>query len=61
LEVIAAGKPIDSRDDEGHEGSKLLRKVLEFDLPAHQPLALQLSGGDERVVGLAFTLVSPGE
>jgi hypothetical protein len=60
IDMIAAGKAIDSVDHQGHADCELLHKVVEFELPANQPLILQLSGGAQAEVGLAITKVSPG-
>lgn len=60
IDVVADGKLIDSADHQGRAGCELMHKVVEFELPAKIPLAVQLSGQAEREVGLAITPAPAG-
>lgn len=55
IDVVVDGAIVKSMDHQGRAGCKLLHKVVEFDLPAGREIALQLSGQDDAVIGLAIT------
>lgn len=59
IDVVDGDKVIESLDHEGHADCALLHKIVEYQLPAHRPLDLQISGADEDAIGLAIT-PSPG-
>ena len=59
IDVVADGRFIDSVAHEGHRECALLRKSVEFDLPARTRLVLQISGRAERELGLAITRARP--
>jgi len=52
VDILDGATVIESTGHEGRGGCALLHKVVEFDLPAHRTLTLQLSGQDAAVVGL---------
>lgn len=55
IDVIDSGRSLASAAHQGGTDCALLHKVVEFELPAGRDLALQLSGQDDAVVGLAIT------
>ena len=55
IDVIDGGKPLDSIAHEGRGGCERLHKVVEFDLPAHRAITIQLSGGDRKDVSVVIT------
>jgi hypothetical protein len=58
IDVIADGKALESLDHQGNSQCELVRKAVEFEMPADRQLTLQLSGQDDAVVGLAITPVA---
>ncbi len=55
IDVIDHGRVVESAAHQGSTGCALLHKVVEFELPAGDDLALQLSGQDDAVVDLVIT------
>lgn len=58
IDVLDGGKPIESVSHEGRSGCELLRKVVEFQLPANRDLVLQLSGDAAATADLVVTAVA---
>ena len=58
IDVLDGGKPIESVSHEGRNGCELLRKVVEFELPAGRELVLQLSGDAAATAGILVTAVA---
>ena len=57
VDVVADGKFIKSRDFQGAHGCERPHKIVEFELPAGQPLTLQFSGAGAPAVLVAITAV----
>lgn len=55
IDIVLNGQAIASKDFQGHAGCIAPHKVVEFDLPATEPLTLQISGGAKPVVRLTVT------
>jgi hypothetical protein len=55
VDVLDEGKLIRSLGHEGRGGCARLHKVVEFELPADRPLAIQLTGADAATVGIVVT------
>ena len=58
IDVIEGEQVIKSKDFQGSRGCARPHKIVEFDLPAHQDLVLQLSGSTDPSVTLAITPVA---
>ena len=58
IDVLDAGKAIDSLSHEGRSGCDLLHKVVEFQLPANRELIIQLSGDTAATVDVLVTAVA---
>lgn len=58
IDVLDGGTPIESVSHEGRSGCELLRKVVEFELPANRDLVLQLSGDSAATAGIVVTAVA---
>ena len=58
IDVLDGDKPIESVSHEGRSGCELLRKVVEFELPANRELVLQLSGDTAATAGIVVTAVA---
>jgi len=58
IDVLDDGKSIDSVSHEGHGGCELLHKAVEFELPAHRDLVIQLSGDDAATVDILVSAVA---
>lgn len=56
VDVVDAGTVLASRDHQGVRGCPLLRKVVEFDLPAGRDLVLQLVGNAGTAAGVLVTV-----
>jgi hypothetical protein len=57
IDVLDGGKFIDSRSHEGRNGCATLSKAVEFELPAHRDLVLQLSGDSAATIDVVVTRV----
>jgi len=57
IDVLDGGKSIDSRSHQARGGCEALRKSVEFELPAHRDLVLQLSGDSAATVAVLVTRV----
>lgn len=57
IDVVDGKALIASRDFNGAHGCERPRKIVEFDLPGHRDLTLQLSGAADTPVTLAVTFV----
>jgi hypothetical protein len=57
VDVVDGTELVKSRDFQGHVGCERPSKIVEFDLPAHRDLTLQLSGANGAAVDVAVTLV----
>jgi hypothetical protein len=55
VDVVSAGTPIRSSDFQGQPGCSAPHKIVEFELPAHQRLLLQLSGGTSAHLRMTVT------
>lgn len=58
IDVLDEGKAIESLSHEGRGGCELLRKVVEFQLPANRDLVIQLSGDAAATVDILVTAVT---
>ena len=58
IDVIEGDQPVKSKDFQGSRGCARPHKIVEFDLPAHKDLILQLSGSTDALVALAITPVA---
>jgi hypothetical protein len=58
IDVIEGEQVIKSKDFQGSRGCARPHKIVEFDLPAHKDLVLQLSGSTDPSVTLAITPVA---
>jgi hypothetical protein len=57
IDVLDRGKSIDSQSHQGRGGCEALRQSVEFELPAHRELVLQLSGDGAATVDVVVTRV----
>jgi hypothetical protein len=55
VEVLNGGSPIRSADFQGRPGCTAPHKIVEFELPAHQRLVLQFSGGNSERLRVTVT------
>ena len=55
LDVISGGKLLESTRHTGSGNCKLMRKVVEFNIAADQPVTIQVSGSTEQQIKLAVT------
>lgn len=55
IDVLADGRLLKARDFQGARGCERPHKIVEFELPANQPLTLQLSGASASSVRVAIT------
>jgi hypothetical protein len=61
IDVIEGDQFVKSKDFQGSRGCARPHKIVEFDLPGHKDLLLQLSGSTDASVTLAITPVAaPG-
>jgi hypothetical protein len=58
IDVLDRGQPIESVTHEGRSGCELLRKVVEFELPANRDLVVQLSGDVAATADVLVTAVA---
>jgi hypothetical protein len=58
IDVIEGEQLVKSKDFQGSRGCARPHKIVEFDLPAHKDLVLQLSGSTDASVTLAITPVA---
>ena len=58
IDVIEGDQLVKSKDFQGSRGCARPHKIVEFDLPAHKDLVLQLSGSTDASVTLAITPVA---
>jgi hypothetical protein len=58
IDVIEGEQLVKSKDFQGSRGCARPHKIVEFDLPAHKDLVLQLSGSTDASVVLAITPVA---
>jgi hypothetical protein len=58
IDVIEGEQLIKSKDFQGSHGCSRPHKIVEFDLPAHKDLVLQLSGSKDPSVTVAITPVA---
>jgi len=58
IDVLDGNQTIESRAHEGRSGCGLLHKVVEFELPAHRDLVLQLSGDGAATADVVVTAVA---
>jgi hypothetical protein len=58
IDVLDGDKSIDSRSHQARGGCEALRKSVEFELPAHRDLVLQLSGDGAATVDVVVTRVA---
>jgi hypothetical protein len=58
IDVLDGGRPIESVTHEGRSGCELLRKVVEFELPANRDLVVQLSGDVAATADVVVTAVA---
>jgi hypothetical protein len=57
LDLVDGGNLVVSRDFQGQRGCEKVHKVVEFELAGNRDFVLQLSGGTEATMGVAFTQV----
>ena len=58
IDVVDGDQFVKSKDFQGSRGCARPHKIVEFDLPAHKDLVLQLSGSADASVTLAITRVA---
>jgi len=56
IDVVVAGKILDTKDHQGQQGCNSPHKIVEFELPAAEPVLLEVSSAIDPEIRLSVTL-----
>lgn len=59
IDVIVAGKIVDTKDYQGQKGCSTPHKIVEFELPASVPVLLEVSSAVEPEIRVSVTAAAP--